>query len=65
MEDSKGDEDRNYSDEDFLPLKKPKEERLVKLPINPLKGKEVSQMADRLSLSLNQATGITAAILKS
>ena len=59
------DEDLNYSDEDFLPLKKPKKELFVKSPTNPLKAKKVCQMADRLNLSLNQATGITAAILKS
>ena len=35
MEDSRGDEDLNYPDEDFLPLKKPKKELFVKLPINP------------------------------
>ena len=64
LEDSGEDEDLNYSDEDFLPLKKPKKELFVKSPTNPLKAKEVCQMADRLNLSLNQATGITAAILK-
>ena len=65
LEDSREDEDLNYSDEDFLPLKKPKKELFVKSPTNPLKVKEVYQMADCLNLSLNQVTRITAAILKS
>ena len=58
-------EDLNYSDEDFLPLIKPMKEMFVKSPTNLLKAKEVCHMADRLNLSLNQATGITAVILKS
>ena len=65
LEESGEDEDLNYSDENFLPLKKPKKELFVKSPTNPLKAKAVCQMADRLNLSLNQATGTTAAILKS
>ena len=65
LEDSGEDEELIYSDEDFLPLKKPKKGQFVKSPINPLKAKEVCQMADCLNLSLNQVTGITAAILKS
>ena len=65
LEDSGEDKDLNYSDEDFLPLKKSKKELFVKSPISPLKAKEVCQMADHLNLSLNQATGVTAAILKS
>ena len=54
-------EDLNYSDEDLLPLIRLKKELFLKSPTNPLKAK----MADRLNLFLNQATGITAAILKS
>ena len=46
LEDSGEDEDLNYSDEDFLPLKKPKKELFVKSPTYPLKAKEVCQMAD-------------------
>ena len=50
LEDSGEDEDLNYSDEDFLPLKKPKKELFVKSPTYPLKAKEVCQMANRLNL---------------
>ena len=39
LEDSGEDEDLNFSNEDFLPLKKPKKELFVKLPTNPLKAK--------------------------
>ena len=48
LEDSGEDEDLNYSDEDFLPLKKPKKELFVLSPANPLKAEEVYQMADPL-----------------
>lgn len=60
------DTDGGLSDDDFQPLKKQKKEGVMfKSPTNPLKAKEVCQMADRLNLSLNQATGIAAAVLKS
>ena len=53
LEDSGEDEDLSYSDEDFLLLKKAKNELFVKSPTNPFKAKEVCQMAEHLNLSVN------------